>query len=88
MIKKSRKGDKFSMEYRINKKTGDKFSIIGLGTSYIADTEEKEAVAALRLAHENGVNYADLATAGARTFEYYGKALGDVRKDKIGRAHV
>ena len=54
MIKKSRKGDKFSMEYRINKKTGDKFSIIGLDTSYIADTEEKEAVAALRLAHENG----------------------------------
>ena len=87
MIKKSRKGDKFSMEYRISKKTGDKFSIIGLGTSYIADTEEKEAVAALRLAHENGVNYADLATAGARTFEYYGKALGDVRKDMYYQVH-
>lgn len=84
---KIRKGDGFYMEYRINKKTGDKFSIIGLGTSYIAEAAEDEAVAALQLAHENGINYADLATAGARTFEYYGKALGDVRKDMYYQVH-
>lgn len=30
------------MEYRIHKKTGNKISILGLGTSYIADTPEKE----------------------------------------------
>ena len=38
------------MEYRKNKKTGDNISIIGLGTSYITDTSEKEAVEALLLA--------------------------------------
>ena len=40
------------MEYRINKKTGDKISVIGLGTSYIAEALEKEAVRALLFAHE------------------------------------
>ena len=65
------------MEYRKNKKTGDNISIIGLGTSYISETSEKEAVEALLLAYENGINYADLATAGAKTFAYYGRAFAD-----------
>lgn len=75
------------MEYRVNKKTGDKISVIGLGTSYIPEASESEAVKALQLAHEKGVNYADLATAHGRTFEYYGKALGDVRKDMLYQVH-
>ena len=29
------------VEYRTNKRTGDRISVIGLGTSYIAETEEK-----------------------------------------------
>ena len=53
------------MKYRINKKTGDKISIVGLGTGPIFETPEKEAVSALVYAHENGINYLDLATAGA-----------------------
>ncbi len=68
------------MEYRLNKRTGEQISIIGLGTSYISSVSEKDAVEALQLAHEKGINYADLATAGAATFSYYGKALADVRK--------
>lgn len=60
-----RKSEVFIMEYRRNKRSGDRISVIGLGTSYIAGASEKEAVAALLLAHENGINYADLATAGA-----------------------
>lgn len=32
------------MKYRTNKKTGDRISVIGLGTSYIAEISEKEAV--------------------------------------------
>lgn len=75
------------MEYRINKKTGDRISVIGLGTSYISEIPEKEAVEALRLAHENGINYADLATAGAKTFSYYGTALGDCRRDMYYQVH-
>lgn len=75
------------MEYRINRKTGDKISVIGLGTSYIADTSESDAVEALICAHENGINYADLATAGAKTFEYYGKAFDSVRKEMYYQVH-
>ena len=75
------------MEYRINRRTGDKISVIGLGTSYIADTSERDAVEALVYAHENGINYADLATAGAKTFEYYGKAFDSVRKEMYYQVH-
>lgn len=75
------------MEYRINRRTGDRISAIGLGTSYIAETEEKEAVKALEFAYENGINYADLATADARTFTYYGKAFSSVRKDMYYQIH-
>ena len=69
------------MEYRVNKKTGDKVSVIGLGTSYIADTPEKEALDALVFSYENRINYIDLATAGAKTFIYYGKAFSDIREN-------
>ncbi len=75
------------MEYRMNKKTGDRISVIGLGTSYIAEASEKEAVAALLLAHENGINYADLATAGARTFTYYGNAFSNSRREMLYQVH-
>lgn len=75
------------MKYRLNQRTGDRISVIGLGTSYIAEISEKEAVAALLLAHENGINYADLATAGAKTFAYYGKAFSELRKDMLYQVH-
>ena len=75
------------MEYRLNKRTGDQISVIGLGTSYISSVAEKDAVEALLLAHENGINYADLATAGAKTFPYYGKAFADVRKEMFYQVH-
>lgn len=75
------------MEYRINKRTGDKISVLGFGTSYIAEAKETEAVAALRKAYESGVNYFDLATADGKTFPYFRKALGDVRKDVLYQIH-
>lgn len=75
------------MEYRINRRTGDRISVIGLGTSYISGASEMDAVEALEYAHEHGFNYADLATAGAKTFEYYGKALGSVRKEMFYQVH-
>ena len=40
------------MEYRVNRKTGDRISVIGLGASYIASASEKDAVEALLLAHQ------------------------------------
>lgn len=75
------------MEYRINKRTGDKISVLGFGTSYIAQADEKDAIATIRQAYEGGVNYFDLATAESRTFPYFGAALGDVRKNVRYQIH-
>lgn len=75
------------MEYRINRKTGDKISVLGMGTSYISEVSEKDAVEALLFACENGINYADLATAGAKTFGYYGKAFAGCRQDMYYQVH-
>ena len=61
------------MRYRTNKKTGDKISIVGLGTGPIFETPEKEAVSALVYAHENGINYLDLATAVAKLLNMWEK---------------
>lgn len=75
------------MEYRTNRKTGDKISVIGLGSSYICEAPEKEAVEALAYAHEHGINYMDFATAGASTFGYAGKAFAGVRGEMLYQVH-
>lgn len=75
------------MEYRINHRTGDKISVLGFGTSYIAEASEKDAVAAIRRAYEGGINYYDLATAAGRTFSYFGTALSAVRKKVHYQVH-
>lgn len=75
------------MEYRINRRTGDRISALGFGTSYIGEAQEGEAVAALRKAYEGGVNYFDLATADGKTFPYFREALADVRKEVFYQIH-
>ena len=75
------------MEYRINRKTDDKVSVLGFGTSYIAEAEEEQAVQTIRRAYEGGVNFFDLATADGKTFPYFGKALRDVRKEVFYQIH-
>ena len=75
------------MEYRINYRTGDKISVLGFGTSYIAEANERDAVATIQRAYEGGINYYDLATAEGRTFSYFGTALGAVRKNVYYQVH-
>jgi len=75
------------MEYRMNHRTGDKISALGFGTSYIAEANEKDAVATIQRAYEGGINYYDLATAEGRTFSYFGTALGAVRKNVHYQVH-
>ena len=75
------------MEYRIHPKTGDRIGVIGLGTGPIFEAPEKEALAALTYAHEQGVNYVDFATAGARTFRYAGQAFAPVRGEMLYQVH-
>ena len=75
------------MEYRINRRTGDKISIIGFGASSISEANENEAVETLRMAYENGINYFDLAAAESCIFKYYGEAFKDVRKNVMYQIH-
>lgn len=75
------------MEYRVNARTGDRIGVLGLGSSSISAAGEKEAVAALRLAYEHGVNFYDLAAGDAACFPCYGRALGDVRDKVLYQIH-
>ena len=74
------------MEYRINQKTSDQLSIIGLGTGHICvgssiPEVEKRAVDTMHLAYEHGVNFVDLATGRSLTFSCCATAFSSVRKD-------
>ena len=70
------------MDYRVNRRTGDKISVLGLGSSSIHEAGETEGIEMLRLAYEQGVNYFDLATAESVNFTTFGRAFAGVR-DKV-----
>ena len=74
------------MEYRINRKTGDRISEIGLGTAYLFD-DAADGVRALRRAYEGGINYFDLGAGNAAIFPVYGEALADVRENVFYQIH-
>ena len=76
-----KQGD-LEMEYRTNRRTGDKISIIGLGASSISQAGEKEGIETLKMAFDNGINYFDLAGGDVECFPYYGEAFENVR-DKV-----
>lgn len=69
------------MQYRTHRKTGDRISEIGFGSSYIPEVGEATGIEALSAAYAGGVNYFDLAAADARCFPYYGKAFSSVREN-------
>lgn len=75
------------MEYRVNRKTGDQISEIGIGSSYMFEAGMNEAVRALRCAVEGGINYFDLAAGDGKTFPIYGEALHDLRKGIFFQIH-
>ncbi len=75
------------MKYRINRKTGDRISEIGIGSSYMFSAGTDEAVRALRCAAEGGINFFDLAAGDGKTFPIYGEALHDLRKDVFYQIH-
>ena len=75
------------MEYRKLPHGGEKISIIGIGSSAIQASGEREIEETIRLAVENGVNYFDMASAEAKPFPAYGRALRDCRKDVYFQIH-
>ncbi len=75
------------MKYRENRRTHDRISEIGLGSSYMYEAGMEEAVRALRYAYEHGINYYDLAAGDGSTFPIYGEAFHDVRKNIFYQIH-
>lgn len=75
------------MKYRINRRTGDRISEIGLGSSYMFEAGMENAVKALRRAYEGGINYYDLAAGHGSSFPIYGEAFHDVRKNIFYQIH-
>ena len=50
------------MEYRVNRRTGDRVSEIGMG-AHLTPATEKEGVETLQMAYEAGINFYDFAAA-------------------------
>ncbi len=75
------------MRYRINQRTQDRISEIGLGSAYMPETPLAEAIPALRKAYEGGINYYDLAAGDGKAFPMYGEAFADVRKHILYQIH-
>ncbi len=75
------------MKYRTNRKTGDRISEIGMGTSVLFQAGMDEGSKILRRAYEGGINYFDLAGGHGDNFPIFGNALADVRKDVFYQVH-
>ena len=75
------------MKYRVNKRTGEKISEIGMGTAYVVEVDRKDAVATVRRAYEGGINYYDLAAGDGSAFATFGEALSDVRNKVFYQIH-
>ncbi|MBQ5316841.1 MAG: aldo/keto reductase [Oscillospiraceae bacterium] len=75
------------MRYRINRRTGDRISEIGLGSAYIYEAGTDTAVKILRRAYEGGVNFYDLAAGDGKAFPMYGEAFADVRDEIFYQIH-
>lgn len=60
------------MEYRKLPHGNEEISVLGFGTSAIGEASEEEIIATVQMAIENGINYFDLASGHANTFEAFG----------------
>ena len=70
------------MEYRKLPHGGEAISVIGLGTSSIQVSSEKEIQETVETAAEQGINYFDMASAESKPFAAYGRALSG-RRDQV-----
>ena len=75
------------MKYRLNRKTGDRISEIGLGSAYLFEAGMEKGIEALRCAYEGGINYYDLAAGDGSSFAIYGNAFEGIRDDVMFQIH-
>ena len=78
------------MEYRINRRTGDRVSVLGIGSgsmSFAKGIEKQAGIRFLRHAAEQGINYYDLCCGVLDCFDTYAQAHGDIRKSVFYQVH-
>lgn len=75
------------MEYRKLPRGEERISILGLGTSSIQAASEKEIEETVVSALDRGVNFFDMASAEAKPFAAYGRALKRRRKEAYLQIH-
>ena len=75
------------MKYRNLPRGAEQISIIGLGTSSIGMADEGEIEETVAYALEKGVNFFDMASAEAKPFAAYGRALAGSREKAFFQIH-
>lgn len=75
------------MQYRKLPKGKEQISILGIGTSSIQNSTEKEIEKIIAAAVENGINYFDMASSEAKPFAAYGRALKGIRDKAYFQIH-
>ena len=75
------------MEYRKLPKGNEQISVLGLGTSSIQASIEKEIEETIALATQNGINFFDMASSEAKPFAAYGRAISGVREKVYFQIH-
>jgi predicted aldo/keto reductase-like oxidoreductase len=76
------------MEYRSLGRTGLSVSAVSLGTEYLLDVPPEQAIAVVRGAVENGVNYFDLFYAQPAFRDTMGRAFRGLRDRVLLTAHL
>lgn len=75
------------MEYRILPRSGEEISVMGIGTSSVGQACEKEIEETITLALERGINYFDMASAEAKPFAAFGRAMEGSREQVYFQIH-
>lgn len=75
------------MEYRRLPKGEKRISILGIGTSSIQASSEKEIEEIIGTALEKGINYFDMASSEAKPFAAYGRAMAGMRDKAYFQIH-
>ena len=75
------------MEYRRLPHVEEKLSVIGMGSSFIGEADEKEIIRTVHAALAAGMNLFDLAAGHVSVFKAYGKALKKHRQKMFLQIH-
>lgn len=75
------------VEYRQLPHGQEKISVLGFGTSSIGEASEEDIIEVVQYAIEKGINYFDLASGHANTFQAFGKAIEGKRQDVYLQIH-